>query len=323
MIIFTFEKNYRNMNRRHLIKALALSPLALNLQGNPQASLQTIVNPNRKRVIRFAHITDIHLQPEREAPKKFTQCLHHIQNLADKPDFIFSGGDTIMDALVQEKARVQEQWDLWHSVIKNECSLPIEYCIGNHDVWGLEKAKEDPIYGKKYATEMMQLNQPYRSFDRNGWHFIVLDSTHVNESGKWYVAKLDEEQKNWLKSDLAAVDPNTPIFIVSHIPIFAACPFNFGENVKNERWDVPGAWMHIDAVELIKLFYAHPNVKACISGHMHLLDQVIYNNVSYYCNGSVCGSWWKDETYHQTKAGYAMMNLYDDGSVEREYLHYS
>ena len=35
-----------------------------------------------------------------------------------------------------DDARTQLQWDLWKSVLKNECSLPIESCIGNHDIWG-------------------------------------------------------------------------------------------------------------------------------------------------------------------------------------------
>lgn len=312
------------MQRRDLIKTFSLASLGLMLPfGASPAATVSLPAAGRKRSLRIAHITDIHMLSERDAPKKFAQCLHHIQNLTDKPDVIFSGGDTIMDALAQERSFVQEQWNTWHAVIRNECSLKIEYCIGNHDVWGLEKAMQEPDYGKKYATEMMQLDNRYRSFDRNGWHFIVLDSTHVNDEGKWYTAKLDPEQREWLEKDLAATDPSVPVLVLSHIPIFAACVFAFGDNVKNGRWDVPGAWMHTDAVDLIKLFHRHPNVKTCISGHMHLLDTVMYNNVTYYCNGAVCGAWWKNEFYHETKAGYAVVDLYDDGSVEREYHSYS
>jgi 3',5'-cyclic AMP phosphodiesterase CpdA len=312
-----------SINRRELLKMLAASPVLINLPGTINASQLPQFNPNRKLSMRFAHITDIHLLPERDAPLKFVKCLHHINKLPEKLDFIFCGGDLIMDALVQERDRVQEQWDLWHSIMRNECNLKLEYCIGNHDIWGLEKAKDDPMYAKKYATEMMELAHPYRSFNLKGWHIIVLDSTHLDQNGKWYVAKLDEEQMAWLKNDLKETSPETPVLIVSHIPIFAACVFNFGDNVKNERWDVPGSWMHIDAVELIRLFHEHQNVKACISGHMHLLDLVVYNNVQYFCNGAVSGSWWKNEYYHQTRAGYAIMSLYDDGTVERVYHHYT
>jgi len=149
-----------SIHRRELLKMMAAAPLAINLNDASNANPFLQVNPNRKLSMRFAHITDTHLLPERNAPEKFAKCLHHIHTLSEKPDFIFCGGDLIMDALSQERARVQEQWDLWHSIIRNECSLSLEYCIGNHDIWGLEKAKDDPMYAKKYATEMMKLDHP-------------------------------------------------------------------------------------------------------------------------------------------------------------------
>jgi len=310
------------MNRRNVLKGLSLSSLGLLLPWNESSANQPFENLKRKRNLRIAHITDIHLQPEKDAAKKFTKCLHHLQNQKDKPDIIFSGGDTIMDALDKDRSRVEIQWNLWHSIIKDECSLKIEYCIGNHDVWGYEKAKSEPDYGKKYATEMMKLNNRFRSFDMNGWHFIVLDSTHIRDDGKWYTAKLDPEQREWLEKDLAATNLNTPVLVLSHIPIFAACVFQFGDYVKNDRFEVPGSWMHTDCADLIALFDNHPNVKSCISGHMHLLDTVIYNDVKYMCNGAVSGDWWNTGKFHETKAGYSLLDVYDDGSVEREYVQY-
>jgi hypothetical protein len=62
-------------------------------------------------------------------------------------------------------------------------------------------------------------------------------------------------------------------------------------------------------------------VKLAISGHIHLLDEVVYNDVTYYCNGAVSGNWWKGD-YHQTPAGYAVINLYEDGTFNREYIAY-
>ena len=69
--------------------------------------------------------------------------------------------------------------------------------------------------------------------------------------------------------------------------------------------------------------YQHPNVKAALSGHTYLLDRVDYNGVAYLCNGAVSGNWWKSDTHYQTKAGYALIDLFDDGSVERTYLMYN
>jgi hypothetical protein len=38
-------------------------------------------------------------------------------------------------------------------------------------------------------------------------------------------------------------------------------------------------------------------------------------------NGAVSGNWWKGKRYF-TDNGYAMVNLYNDGSFENEYVPY-
>ena len=305
------------MNRRTLLKSARLLPLV--------AAPELIEAPNLapKRSLRFAYLGDTHITADKKPMEAVAKCLHHAQNQADKPAFILHGGDTIMDALGQDRDKVQKQWDAWHSVVKADSSLPIEYCIGNHDVWGYEGAKNDPLYGKKWAVEQMKISGRYRSFDKNGWHFVVLDSVQPTPEGRWYTAHIDPEQLDWLKADLAKTDPKTPILLLSHIPIVSGTVFYDRKNVKNGTWQIPGGWDHTDAADLIELFYQHPNLKTALSGHMHLLDRVDYNNVAYFCNGAVSGNWWTSDTYHQTKAGYALFDLYDDGSVERTYLSYS
>ena len=105
------------------------------------------------------------------------------------------------------------------------------------------------------------------------------------------------------------------------MPILTATGFYEG-NEKTGNWVVPGSWMHLDFNEIKKLFMAHGNVKLCISGHMHLQDFVVYNGVTYCCNGAVSGSWWGSEYYHETHAGYALIDLYEDGTFNLNYHHY-
>lgn len=301
------------MNRRTLLKAAGLLPLATTpLTAQPQA----------KPALRFAYLGDTHITAQAKPMQGVEKCLHHIQNQPIKPTMLLHGGDVIMDALGQNHDKVKAQWDAWQQVMKAGNSLPVEYCIGNHDVWGFADAKNDPMWGKKWVVDQLQLKGRYRSFDRDGWHFIILDSTQPTASGKWYTAHLDPEQLDWLKADLAKTGAKTPILILSHIPIVSATVFYDKTNVKDANWVIPGSWNHTDATDLIELFAQHPNVKACLSGHMHLLDHVTYNNVQYFCNGSVCGNWWNGDTYHQTKAGYALFDLYADGRVERTYVSY-
>ncbi|GAB3941076.1 metallophosphoesterase [Spirosoma harenae] len=306
------------MNRRTILKAAGLLPFVPEL--SPVSSPEKNA---RKRSVRFAYLGDTHLTPEAKPMESVAKCFHHAQNQSDKPAFILHGGDVIMDALKADRAEVQKQWDAWHTVTKANNSLPIEYCIGNHDVWGYDQAKSDPMYGKKWAVDLMKIGNRYRSFDRNGWHFIILDSVQMTPESNWYTGFIDQEQLDWLKGDLAKTNPKTPILILSHIPIFSPTGFFSEQNVKNGNWTISGGLVLSNTPELLKLFYQYPNVKAALSGHMHLLDRVDYNGVTYLCNGAVSGNWWKSDTYQQTKAGYALIDLYDDGTLERTYLQYS
>jgi len=126
---------------------------------------------------------------------------------------------------------------------------------------------------------------------------------------------------DWLKKELKSVPAATPVFIMSHIPILSACVFLDGKNYRNGQWNVPGSWMHEDAAELTDLFYQFKNIKIAVSGHLHLLDKVEYNGITYCCNGAVSGAWWFG-SYHQTGPGYALIDLFADGSFKTEYVSY-
>jgi len=307
----------RKISRRELLAASAGGILLPRLPGLPQPS------PNRKRSIRFAHLTDIHVQPERSAAKGMEAAIVHAQSQKDKPSLIVTGGDLIMDSLNADADRTKVQWDLFSSVLKASAMLPMEHTIGNHDVWGWgdrNKYGKESKFGKVWACEVLGLEKNYRSFDKAGWHWIVLDSTHPVE-GNGYTAKLDDAQFEWLKGDLAQVPKKTPIIVVTHIPIIAVCSMFDGENEKTGNWVIPGAWVHIDARRIKDLFKKYPNVKLCISGHEHLIDQVVYLGVNYFCNGAVSAGWWLGD-YHECTYGYTLVDLFDDGSFENRYVPY-
>lgn len=282
-------------------------------------------NAAAQRALRLAHLTDSHVQPELRAGEGMTACLHHVQAQA-KPDLIVTGGDLVMDAFAADAARTRLQWDLYLRLLKEECSVPIQHCLGNHDVWGWNKAKSgttgsEPQYGKKWAMELLGLSRPYHAFDRGGWRFIVLDS--VSSDGKdGYIGRLDDEQFEWLKNELARTPATTPVLIVSHIPILAACVY-FGTKDEEKRgnWQVDDGIMHIDARRLVQLFAEHANVKLCLSGHIHQVDRVDLFGVTYICDGAVSGKWWRGRNV-RTDEGYGVIDLYADGTFRHEYVPY-
>ncbi len=310
-------------NRRSFLKAIPLASAGLAL-GSTSSASNPILHTHKKRLIRIAHLTDIHVYPGGDSANGMAKALHAAQSLPDRADIIFNGGDCIMDSLHRKKDEVKAQWEVWNSVLKTELSLEIINCIGNHDVWGWSnvgsKKKHDPMYGKHWAEEELKLKKRYYSFDRAGCHFIVLDSTHPKAIyGYW--AKLDEEQMEWLKTDLKSVAATTPVCVLSHIPILSVCTFFDGENLKRDNWKIPGAWMHQDAKQLKDLFFQHKNVKVCLSGHIHLIDEAEYLGVKYYCNGAVCGAWWGGNCQEFPPA-FAVINIYEDGSSDRELVYY-
>ncbi len=273
----------------------------------------------KKPVLRVAHLTDIHMKNELEAPTKFAKCLHHVQQQNPKVDFILNGGDIVFDMNKANLSAINDQWNLLNGILKSECSLPIHYCLGNHDVWWSEDSKGQTDYGKKYSLEKLNLTKSYYSFTQKGWKFIILDSIQLDVDNTWFIGKLGDEQFAWLTNELKNTDPSMPVLVLSHVPILTAT-LMIKDNVVN-KWQMSRGDMHTDTAKIIDLFYQYPNVKICLSGHVHLRDKVQYNNVTYICNGAVSGAWWNGNN-RQTAPGYGVLDLYADGSFEEKYVNY-
>lgn len=300
------------MQRRSVLKTLGAALLT------PSITLAS-PNPVRKRVLRVAHLTDVHLKNELGAPAKFAKCLHHVQQQTPKVDMILNGGDIVFDMNKENLDTINAQWKLYKDILKSDCSLPVTYCLGNHDIWWAEDTKGQAVYGKQYALDQLQLSNPYYSMMKNGWKLIMLDSVNLDIDGTWYIGKLGDAQFSWLEQELKNTDSKTPVLIMSHIPILTATNL-IEDNVVN-RWQMYGGDMHTDVSKIIKLFYRHPNVKLCLSGHIHLRERLEYNNVTYICDGAVSGAWWNGNR-RETAPGYGLIDLFDDGTFEERYVNY-
>lgn len=295
--------------------AILASPFSVNAKSTAN-----------RRSFRIVHITDTHMFPDPVPEKGIANLVSELNQLEDKPDFVIHTGDHIMDALKRNREETEAQWKVWKEVFKDKLDYDLYNCLGNHDVWGWgledKKVKTDPLYGKTWAREYLEIDNTWYSFERNGWKFICLDSVSPGDENRSYKAHLGDEQFEWLQKELANTSSNMPILIASHIPILSASAYFDGENEKSGNWVVPGAWMHLDARKIKILFNQYRNIKGAISGHIHLADYTNYLNVNYYCNGAACGNWWKGN-YQEFPPLYAVIDFYSDGSMITELVPYN
>lgn len=310
------------MSRRTLLRTGAAgAALALI---TPAGMARPAPSRARRRGLRVAHLTDLHIQPELRADEGVTACLRHLRSLPEPPDLVLLGGDLIMDGFAEDEGRTRLQWDLYTKVLRDECPFPVEPCLGNHDIWGWNKSRsrttgDEPGWGKKWAMDVLGLDRTYRSFDRGGWHFVVLDS--VQPEGNGYTGRIDNEQFEWLHADLAAVPAGRPTLVLTHIPILTATVVLGDPKRETRVREVPSALLMEDSRSLRDLFARHPTVRLALSGHMHRIDRVDFRGVTYLCNGAVSGNWWKGP-YHECNEGYAVLDLYDDGTFDHRYERY-
>lgn len=301
------------MKRRELLKNMGWAAGTAALGGVTAVACAAEPTARPNRVLRVAHITDVHIRPEWDAPNRFRKCIAEIKK--HRIDFFLNGGDTIYAADYSHIARerVNEQWNIWQQLRSEFKEYEVHSCLGNHDMWWAAPDKQDAMYGKNYVIKQLGIPARYYSFDKKGWHFVILDSNNKN------AGSLDDEQRSWLEKDLEKLAPGTPVLCLSHYPILGVSTILDGGN-------------HTDSKYITELFYRHRDKKiTCVSGHIHLLDRAGYNGVDYFCNGALSGFWWEEGDknsagrcwYQQTPPGYAIIDLFADGTMINEYIPHS
>ncbi len=326
--MFLLTTNAIMSNRREFIKKTAvagmmasLAPGLLHAQSNQASS-----DKNRKRSLRIAHITDVHIIDQANAEKCFARVLKEINALVDKPELIINTGDTVMDENKETRETVEARWSVWNKIVSSENKIPMMSAIGNHDVWyGPDETldaeyKKDKRYGKQWAIEMLKLPNRYYSFENKGWKFIALDS--INGSVGY---SLDEEQFSWLDTELGNVKAGQPVCIFNHVPLLSACATMYLiEREDAAATKYPIGDQHTDTKRIKTLFHKYKNVKLCLSGHVHYIDAVEYLGVKYMCNGAVSGNWWGSPlTLDEFSPVYTIIDLYTDGTSEHHHIFYN
>jgi 3',5'-cyclic-AMP phosphodiesterase len=281
-----------------------------------------------KRSLRIVHITDMHLDTRSVAIANVTKVLNEINALDDKPDLIINTGDSVFRADGRIYAEAKEQWELLAKVLSGHNRIPLKSCIGNHDVsFGPDEKsnsqyRANKLFHKKWALDVLDLPARYYTVAMNGWHFIALDSINSNDYS------IDPEQFAWLSNELARIPAHDNVCIFSHVSILSIIPLlRSMKDTQLEDIRYPASRQHKDALQLKDLFYKYRNVKLCLSGHTHQVDELSFLGVKYLCGGAVSGNWWADDNrtslvFDEFPPAYTIIDLFDDGSSHHKNVFY-
>lgn len=261
----------------------------------------------------FAFLTDIHVQPERNAIQGFQQAIDSVNRLS--PDFVITGGDLIMDALGQSYGRADSLYDIYTAMLKG-FNMPVHNTMGNHEIWGWHKESgadsTHPEYGKRMFEQ--RLDPLYQAFEYKGWKFFLLNSVQHNSSGS-YKGGIDSTQRNWIREELAGTPAGMPIIISTHIPFITTEAQIFGgsltPNAENETIT--------NSKEVLALFKDH-NLKLVLQGHLHFYEYLYVFGTTYVTGGAVSAAWWTGP-YYGTEEGFLVVRVNGE-EVGWEYKDY-
>ncbi len=177
------------------------------------------------------------------------------------PDMVIDLGDMI-DGYKDTAPEIEAMWDEFDQ-INSEFNVPFVMVAGNHDIWS---HLSESIYKKRYG-------KLYYSFDHKGAHFIVLD-TEVLDSKGHLIHRIDNEQLEWLKADLASSRDARATFVFLHKPYWRGKAYAVNEKAK-------GYWF-----KDVHPILAKNGVDAVFAGHIHkYLKTPTLDGVSYYIVG--------------------------------------
>ncbi len=185
--------------------------------------------------------------------------------------------------------------------------------IGNHDIFWKEQVAAPAGDPKARAIKAYRMPDRYYSHKAGGWKFLLLDTFHADGCG------IDNKQLHWLERELT--EGTDPIALVSHAPILTVTGFLESKvDCPGGKYVLPGGWIVSDVDKLKELFLRHPRIKLALSGHMHQVDRVDYQGITYLCGGAVSGNWWDPGKYIGFGPAYVMLDLFADGTFRHEVI---
>lgn len=282
--------------RRFLAIGMAGSALPIAARAQPSSPPATPLT--------VLHLTDVHIRPEHDAPERCARILRKIRESHPELELVINTGDSIYAADYPHitRERVLEQWKLWDDVVMAGLDgIPMIHAIGNHDPWWAAP-EDDPMHGFPYVCKRLGIEKENDTTRHGGWEIITLNNAR---------GSIDDPQRDALFQHLESLDPDQPVLIASHLPLYSLAGDYAGGNMRQPK-------------PLVDRLADRKGPVVALSGHIHVHSREEMWNIRFHCNGALSGSWWEpgkagDGSYARTPPGYAILKLWPDGRSECRY----
>lgn len=219
--------------------------------------------------MRIGIVTDVHFGPEARHEGRLRKLSAQAEPLlqefvermngVDRPDLVVNLGDVIED----ESAELDRARYARFTEILGTSAAEVVHVAGNHDQMHLDD--------RELAALMGLGDGPlWRSFDREGWHFVVLCTRYVPGRS----VHLPEDQIAWLAEDLANTPHDTLAFV--HHPL---CEMD----CRGNRWfeKQPHLCRVAERRQVRRVLEGSGKVRAVLSGHAHWNHLSVLGGIPY------------------------------------------
>mgnify|MGYP003333967048 FL=1 len=213
--------------------------------------------------IRVGLVTDLHYADKASnGTRHYRETLSKLEEAAArfdkyKPAFVVELGDFIDagDSVDIEKRYLHTVNQTFSAISKDR-----HYVLGNHCVDTLTKEE---------FLGVVEQDKSYYSFERSGFHFVVLDSCfrsdgqpYGRKNFEWTDANIPAAELEWLEGDLKA--SNQPVVVFAH-----------------QRLDVNNSYGIQNQAAVRKVFETSGKVLAVFQGHSHENDLKEIGDIPY------------------------------------------
>lgn len=265
-----------------------------------------------ERPLRLGFFTDVHAMTERDAPARMQAMAARMATV--ECDVWIAGGDTVHGGFASTMETMRPRFAVAREFLER-IGRPVVPVLGNHDLVGVAPKdgatpEADPAAAWR---ELFGVREARRSFEVGGVRVFVVESVRPDAAAGGYRGEIGAEQREWLRRELTGTPAGQPIVLCSHVPLRTT----FLQAKEGPTAALPPNLVVTDAAETLALFAAHRLVLV-LQGHLHVDEQIRFNDTTFLMGGAVSGAWWQGANLG-TPAGFGVVELSAEARPEWRY----